>query len=273
MGSKGAETETTYQYQPIPGSEEGYGGAMDYWQSLMQNPPAYPGGMMSPQETGAIGMYGNALGALFGQQGAQAGGGFGAGLGALQNILSPGFTNVNEDPVVQAALQETLARTRRHMAGAGLQYGTSLGDAEMRAAADLIMQEQGRRTTLQAGVGQFMTQFPMDALQQFMPMAGLEGQREYAEWLRQQQMGAQAAGQLGGLGISGIGQPMPVSQTQTPGGWDWLEDLAKLYMMYQTGGLAGAGAGAAGGYGDLYNQFGQQTGGTTYDQWFNENLW
>ena len=269
MGSKGAETETTYQYQPVPGSEEGYGAAMDYWQNLMQGAAAYPGALTSPQETGAIGMYGDALAAMFGQQGAQAGGGFGAGLGALQNILSPGFTNVNEDPTVQAALQQVLADTRRRMGGAGLQYGTSLGDAEMRAAADLIMQEQGRRTGLQAGVGQFMTQFPLQALQQYMPMAGLEGQREYAEWLRQQQMEAQAAGQLGGLGMAGIGQPMPTSQTQTPGGWDWLEPLLKMYLQYQTLGLGGAAAGAAGGGAESVipspvNMY--------YDDWMNEYL-
>lgn len=253
MGKGAPEQTTTYERQPIPGSEWGYQQALNYWNAMMSGQgPTYPGPLMTPQETGILGGYGGALESLLGMPGlfgggtTAPGGTFGQGQEAIGRFLSPEFLNVSEDPYVQSALGNVLADTRRRMAGAGLGYGTSLGDAEMRAAADLLLGESGRRQALQAGLGQFATELPLSAMTNFMPMAGLPFARNYGEWMRQMEQQTQGAQMLGGLGMGGAGQPFPTTSTSDPGK-GWLGDMLGWYSMINPGWLPWMGsAGGAG---------------------------
>jgi len=246
MGKEGPTQTTEYERQPLPGSEWGYGQAMDYWNALMSGQgPTYPGQMLTPWEQGGIRGYGGALESMWGQPGmfgtdlAAPGGTFGAAQTAMQGFLSPEYLDVAADPNWQNVLAQQQGDIGRQYALAGMEYGTPSQEALTRGSADLFLQESARRQNLQAGLSQWGQEFPLEAMQQFMPMAALPFARSYGEWLRQVQQQEQGGQMLGQLGLGGAGQQLPVSQ-QTGGDTSWISDLIQAYLMYQTMGASGA---------------------------------
>jgi len=182
-------------------------------------------------------------GAGLGGAGGGMGGMFGAANNALNYFLSPQFSNPQNDPYFQQNMDNVLAQTRQRMGSAGLNYGTSLADAEMRGAADVLSRDMARRQAMQAGLGQFGVQFPMQMLGQYQQAAGLprelqtqENLAQYQEWLRTQGQGRQDLSQLLNWGMGMAGQPMQTSQNsgQSFG-------LGNLLGMFLPGLLSGQG--------------------------------
>jgi len=216
------------------------------------NQPGGPG-MLAPAEGGGGGqgyVAGGGLEGLFSKGGLSSAYGGGGGMGglfgesqsALGRYLSPSFLNVAEDPYMQAALERTMGDTRNQFAQAGLEYGTSSADAQMRASSDLFLNELARRQQMQSGLAQFGTEFPMQALQGYQSWAGLPRGLEqqnlnaaYQEFLRQQEQGRSDIMGLWNQGMGMAGQPAATSQTTTPGGspLGTIGQLMNIYLMGQ----------------------------------------
>ena len=170
------------------------------------------------------------------------GGLFGQSQSTLGRYLSPDYLNVAQDPYMQAGLERALGDTRNQFAQAGLEYGTSSADAQMRASSDLFLNELGRRQGVQTGLAQFGTEMPMQALQGYQSWAGVPRELEqqnlnaaYQEFLRQQEQGRSdlMGAWQGGVGMAG--QPQQVGTTENPGGsaLDVIGKALQIYMMSQ----------------------------------------
>ncbi len=186
MGKEGPTQTTSYERQPLPGSEWAYGQVLPYWNALMSGQGAgYPGELLTPWEQGAIQGYGGALESLYGQPGmfgtdlTPPGGLFGDAQTAMQGFLSPEYLDVAADPNWQSVLAQQQGQIGRQMSLAGMDYGTPSQQSLTRGAADLFLQESGRRQNLQAGLSQWGQEFPLQAMQDFMPMAALPFQRNF----------------------------------------------------------------------------------------------
>ncbi len=238
MGKEGPETTTSYERDPLAGSQWGYDQAMEYFNALMQGQgSAFPGELLSGWEQGVIKGYGVALERLWGQPGmfgtdlTAPEGLFGDAQSAMSYYLDPAYLDVAADPNWQNVLQQQQGQIGRQMSLAGMDYGTPSQQSLTRGAADLFLQESGRRQNLQAGLSQWGQEFPLEAMREFMPMAGLPFQRNFMEFLRQVEQSNLGGQMLGQLGLGGAGQPMPVS-TQEGDSMQWLIDLVKAYGQY-----------------------------------------
>ena len=262
LGKEGPEQTTTYERQPLPGSEWGYGQALDYWNALMSGQGAgYPGALLSPWEQGAIRGYGGALESMWGQPGmfgtelAAPGGLFGEAQTAMRSYLTPEYLDVAADPNWQNVLQQQQGQIGRQMSLAGMDYGTPSQEALTRGSADLFLQESARRQNLQAGLSQWGQAFPLEAMQQFMPMAALPFARNYGEFLRQVEQSNLGGQMLGQLALGGAGQPLPTTVSQG-GDAGWIGDLLQLYTMINPGWLPFVGGGSLPGTGGIVEGLG-----------------